>query len=218
MPNLQNKLNQATLSISLALAEPRLCLTAGLRQQQKPLLWRIAILVGVFSVITGSGSSANTNIIKSDRNVSLFKPQPQAESETNSTRQVNDRNQLEARQNIGSINRSQSVFRSENSVFAQSFRQLGIDLPQESTHYRYSIRSSNPSKFVQSFGTAKTKGLKNYLGLVVTYRNKIGQDIMTMKVCVSSQPNSRVIPNSSAPKMKDGDLLCPQGYESAIDN
>lgn len=172
----------------------------------------IAVLTGVFSAIAGGLSIAATSIKEvSSQLTSSSTLQAQSDEFRNS--QINMAKQIEAKQIVTLMARAQMSWRLQNKEFSTSFDRLEIGVPQESQNYRYSIRSSNNSKFVQNLATAKTSGLKNYLSLVVLHRDKKGYDFPHATICISNQANQKISQNVSFPKMRDGDPVCPKGYE-----
>jgi Type IV pilin-like G and H, putative len=171
----------------------------------------IAILTGVFSAIAGGLSIAATNI----REASIDGSKLLAQADGEKTRLIysNLAKESEAKQTTALMNRAQAIFRVEHPEFTRNFGELGINLPSESQNYTYSIRSSDSNKFAQNVATAKTIGLKNYLGLIVYYRNQKGQSFVHGSLCVSIQANQKTTRSISVPKIKDGDPVCPKGYE-----
>jgi type II secretory pathway pseudopilin PulG len=53
--------------------------------------------------------------------------------------QTNKAKQVEARNTIGAINRSQQAYQLEKGVFADSIEKLGVVIPPETANYRYRI-------------------------------------------------------------------------------
>ncbi len=90
--------------------------------------------------------------------------------------QVNKGKQAEAKQNIGSMNRSQQAYFLENDVFGTDVTSLGLGIKTQSVNYQYKIKTkegTNPAgeKIVvaannQAFALGST--LKSYVGLNFT--------------------------------------------------
>lgn len=195
------------------------------------IILSIAILTGVFSVVASGLSIAATNIREvSNRNLAPATLKSQAESAEDSIRQLNAEEQQNALRNILQMNRLQVGYRAENRSFSLSLDQLASGLNQNSTRgsdrlapafnkesqsYRYAIRSNN-NDFVQNIATAKTSGLKNYLGILVRHKNKQGQSIITSVMCIDYRVNQLVTPNIPSSRIRDGKLTCPSGYVESM--
>jgi type IV pilus assembly protein PilA len=80
--------------------------------------------------------------------------------------QVNKGKQAEAKQNIGSMNRSQQAYFLENDVFGTDVTSLGLGIKTQSVNYIYSINTNGASEptSVNNLGLATGKTLKSYLG------------------------------------------------------
>lgn len=204
----------------------------NLRKKMEKRVLSIAILTGIFSVVVGGISIAATNIIEiPHRGIAPSTLQSQAESAEDSIRQLNAEEQQNALRNIVKMNQLQNLYRAENRSFSMSLDQLASGLNQKSTFswdrlapafnkesqsYRYAIRSSNSNDFVQNIATAKTSGLKNYLGILVRHKNKQGQSIITSVMCIDYRVNQLVTPNIPSPRIRDGKLTCPSGYVESM--
>ncbi|PSB26132.1 general secretion pathway protein GspH [filamentous cyanobacterium Phorm 46] len=75
---------------------------------------------------------------------------------------ANNSKQSEAKQYVGSMNRSQQAYFAENNALATSIEALGIGIKTERNNYKYSLRVTQTSAF--SYAVAKKPELKNYLG------------------------------------------------------
>jgi len=83
--------------------------------------------------------------------------------------QANKAKQSEAKQYIGSMNRSQQAYFLENNAFAtqEEFADLGLGVQTETTNYKYYIAASNPQDNATSIAQQnENNALKAYLGAV----------------------------------------------------
>jgi type IV pilus assembly protein PilA len=82
--------------------------------------------------------------------------------------QANKAKQVEARNNIGAINRSQQAYFLEAGRFG-AYTEIGIGIQTQTTNYSYAINPEEPTvdtNGVAALASTLTKGLKPYAGLV----------------------------------------------------
>lgn len=72
--------------------------------------------------------------------------------------------QLEAKQNVGAMNRSQQAYFSENKAFSNSFESLGLGLQPQAVNYQYSTRATKTAAFNYGISRKGTKDAKSYVG------------------------------------------------------
>ena len=102
--------------------------------------------------------------------------------------------QTEAKQNIGTINRVQTVHRSENSAFAGSFDLMatgtltGTGTVSTTTNYSYVLTFSSESTTINA--TAKDTGLKGYAGGTDRYTNPSNMSVIASVICEGQAPGT----------------------------
>jgi type IV pilus assembly protein PilA len=102
-------------------------------------------------------------------------------------------NQTEAKQNIGLVNRIQTVYRSENSSFAATFDVLATGTMSggtsfQSKSYTYSLAAGQNSSQI-SVGSTDSS-LKLYHGGTVRFVNTQSQSVIGGVICEANQPGS----------------------------
>lgn len=123
--------------------------------------------------------------------------------------------QTEAQQNIGSINRTQTAYRSENSAFAGNFDTLGIGIlvgtssNTSTLNYIYSLSAANNNATI--IAQSKDSALKSYGGGNNFYLNSASQSVIASVVCGAQQPGTA---SASAPAVTSTTSAptCPTGY------
>ena len=132
--------------------------------------------------------------------------------------QTSKAKQVEAKQNVTTINRMQAAFRSENATFATSFDLLAIGTLRgtsnaTTTQYSYDLTSSDTTAGITATPVDFT--LKGYSGGTIHY-GKAGQAIMASSLCETA------IVGTSTPLLPPLDTtsittnLCPPGYIKLI--
>ena len=102
--------------------------------------------------------------------------------------------QTEAKQNIGTINRVQTVHRSENSQFADSFDLMatgtltGTGTVSNTTNYSYVLTGGSESTTI--YAQAKDTGLKGYSGGVNRYTNAASMSVIASAICEAKTPST----------------------------
>ncbi|PZV18466.1 MAG: hypothetical protein DCF22_01730 [Leptolyngbya sp.] len=130
--------------------------------------------------------------------------------------------QSEAKQYIGSMNRSEQALFLETDRFTTSLNALGFGIKPETENYRYRIfllqnpRTNRPEfkKAVWSIALPKKPNLKSYAGVVwVTNTTKTNESTTATILCESNQPTAQIPP---APTFQSGEngleANCPKGF------
>jgi len=102
--------------------------------------------------------------------------------------------QTEARQNIGMANRVQTVFRSENNTFANSFDALamgtlsGTSTTASTSNYSYTLAGAveNSSLIAQ----ANDAALKGYIGSAARFTNSQSNSVISAVACEAITPGT----------------------------
>lgn len=109
--------------------------------------------------------------------------------------QANKAKQVEARNNIGAMNRAQQAyFLENNNTFATIKDNLGIGI-KDSPNYSYSINAGTPSaqaiQYAKINGATTGKSLKGYKGLTYTATGTAATEVLTLGVlCEAKSPGS----------------------------
>ena len=102
--------------------------------------------------------------------------------------------QTEAKQNIGMINRVQSIHRSQNNQFANSFDLLAIGTlsgaadAAATNSYSYTLTASTESASI--LAQSRDEGLKGYSGGTNRYRNSTSQSVIASVICEAPSPGT----------------------------
>lgn len=143
---------------------------------------------------------------------------------------------IEARNNIGAIDRAQQAYYLEHNRLADSIAELGLGIKTETSDYSYRIVqpmrpvqdlnhsaiSNQPESMTMAIAYKNIKGntrpspadidLKNYLGIVYTLPQTSASgetEIITRAaLCVMTQENP--LP-TTMPKLVNGSMQCPNG-------
>ncbi|MBW4620397.1 MAG: type IV pilin-like G/H family protein [Cyanosarcina radialis HA8281-LM2] len=105
--------------------------------------------------------------------------------------------QSEAKQNVSSVNKTQTSYRAENKFFATNFDQLalgtitGDTATAATSNYSYGLTSvtTSPDQF-QIAATARDTALKGYSGGVTRYNNTANQPVMSSIICEATTPGT----------------------------
>jgi prepilin-type N-terminal cleavage/methylation domain-containing protein len=120
--------------------------------------------------------------------------------------QANKAKQSEARQYVGTLNRTQQSFFAENARFATALTDLSNPVPSQTNNYTYDMKAagSGTTSTVTTTGTPLTTltGLKGYAGMVA----------ITTTTATSEATTTAVLCERKAP---DGSLPSPTGPASA---
>jgi type IV pilus assembly protein PilA len=122
--------------------------------------------------------------------------------------------QVEAKQNIATVNRMQSAFRSENIKFATTFDLLAIgtlkgNANSTTTLYSYDLTASDTTAGITA--TPVDVNLRGYSGGIVHY-GAAGQAIMGSSMCENPNAGTTtpVLPPLDTTSIATN--LCPPGY------
>jgi type IV pilus assembly protein PilA len=102
--------------------------------------------------------------------------------------------QTEAKQNIGMINRVQSIYRAQNDQFASSFDLVAIGTLSGATgntstsYYSYTLVASTENTSISS--QAIDSGLKGYIGGTERYTNSTSQSVIASIICEALTPGN----------------------------
>lgn len=109
--------------------------------------------------------------------------------------QVNKAKQSEARNYVGTVNRSQQAYFLEYQKFATDLSELQVGIKTESDNYKYEIKGGGTAADAAQFkGTAIKKALKSYYGLVgTTVGDSATSEALTLAIaCESPGPTTEV--------------------------
>ncbi|NJR52867.1 MAG: prepilin-type N-terminal cleavage/methylation domain-containing protein [Leptolyngbyaceae cyanobacterium CSU_1_3] len=131
--------------------------------------------------------------------------------------QANKAKQSEARQYVGTLNRTQQAYFLENSTFATSITSLAKPVKGDTTNYRY---ADNGDKFTVNnfkatnenviiYGTSLKAALKSYVGMVaVAQADPTTSEATTLAVlCESKNPTTN---NATTPTLSATELKCTE--------
>ncbi len=130
--------------------------------------------------------------------------------------QANKGKQSEAKQYVGSLNRSQQAYYLENSNFGTSVDQLGIGIKTQTDNYLYHVNPGSIGTQVNNNGDSQKAALKSYTGnVVLSVVNNASSDATTLAVlCETTSPGSGANPAGAATGGSPTTLTptCPTGY------
>ncbi len=117
--------------------------------------------------------------------------------------QTSKAKQVEARNNIGAINRAQQAYQLEKGVFVDSFEKLGLIIPPETANYRYRIISPCPPANLPFKGPFQNLNGKAFPGdwcgggIVREFRGSKpalpeSQELWTMVIATPKLPNLKL--------------------------
>ena len=116
--------------------------------------------------------------------------------------------QTEAKQNVGTINRVQTVHRSEKSSFADSFDLMatgtltGSGLVSSTTNYSYTLVAGSESTTINA--QAKDTGLKGYSGGTNRYTNGASMSVIASVICEAKTPSVTAISSPTVSSTTSG--------------
>ncbi|MGJ5673457.1 MAG: type IV pilin-like G/H family protein [Nostochopsis sp.] len=107
--------------------------------------------------------------------------------------QVNKAKQSEARNYVGTVNRSQQAYYLEYQKFATNLDELQVGIKTQSENYNYAITGGGTAA-AQFKGVAYKTALKSYYGLVgTTQGNSATSEALTLALaCESAGPSTSV--------------------------
>jgi type IV pilus assembly protein PilA len=110
--------------------------------------------------------------------------------------QVNKGKQAEAKQNVGTMNRSQQAYFLEADSFATELTELGVGIKTQTVNYKYTIKAgpavgpTNSIGQANNIGTAIGKTLKSYVGQNFTNQptvNNAASEVLTLAFACETQ-------------------------------
>ncbi|WP_017718699.1 type IV pilin-like G/H family protein [Kamptonema formosum] len=101
--------------------------------------------------------------------------------------QTNKAKQVEARNNVGAMNRAQQAVYTEKGSWATDMTGMGVGIKTDTTNYSYSIAGQSQDTGIAHLATAKLKNLKPYAGLVWTVTEN-SQSTTRAILCEELQP------------------------------
>jgi serine/threonine protein kinase len=110
-----------------------------------------------------------------------------------------------ARYSVESINRAQQTYYSENSTFANSFTELGLNIPAKTGTYEYSVSTTATSAF--TYATPLKKSSSAYIGGVFAVPNATGTQTETRAILCTNYSSS--LQHLGPPTLQNGHLACP---------
>ncbi len=120
--------------------------------------------------------------------------------------------QIEAKQNVGAMNRAQQAYYLEKKAFSNSFESLGLGLRTQTTNYVYSTRATKMAAFSYGISKKGTKDTKSYVGAVfvvpaTNLDRKVDKKQMTTVdiLCEAISPGNT---RPTAPTLQKGVATC----------
>jgi type IV pilus assembly protein PilA len=120
--------------------------------------------------------------------------------------QANRAKQSEAKTYVGTLNRTQQAHHLEKEDFAKTLTELDSPIPSETTNYKYEITIAEKDMTVAT-GTAKTGGLKSYVGAVFLIGSSSEANTQAI-LCESESATQKPL---DAPILEAGQPKCPSG-------
>jgi prepilin-type N-terminal cleavage/methylation domain-containing protein len=126
--------------------------------------------------------------------------------------QANKAKQSEAKQYVGTINRTQQSYFAENSKFASDFTQMTNPIPTQTNNYIYKLTAggsgTTPNIVTAATPLTTLSGLKSYAGMVAqTATTGTGEATTTAVLCETKLP-SATAPTPAAPKAAGDQPAC----------
>lgn len=108
--------------------------------------------------------------------------------------QANKAKQSEAKQYVGTLNRSQQAYYLEKTTFATDMATLGSPVASSTQNYNYTFKNSNvgaTNENVINYGTSTKAALKSYVGMVALGQVTTTSDSTTLAVlCEAGSPGA----------------------------
>jgi type IV pilus assembly protein PilA len=125
--------------------------------------------------------------------------------------------QIEARQNIGAINRAQTLYRGENGTFANNFDKLAIGAISSTTNTasttNYSYVLIGTTDYATLLATAQDAVLKAYSGGNNRYINSESKSVITAVICEALTPGTTVAALPIVSSASSGPTCPASGYQ-----
>ncbi|WP_068814627.1 type IV pilin-like G/H family protein [Phormidesmis priestleyi] len=115
--------------------------------------------------------------------------------------QANKAKQSEAKQYVGTLNRTQQARYLEKSNFSSDFNGLANPVPATTSNYDYTLQAvATDATSVINYGTSKAKALKSYNGMVAISVVKEASDATTTAVlCEAITPDAKILADPKPP-------------------
>jgi type IV pilus assembly protein PilA len=126
--------------------------------------------------------------------------------------------QVEAKQNIALVNRLQTLYRIENSSFANSFNKLAIGSISSitgnasTTNYDYSLSATIENTTL--LATAKDAALKAYSGGNNRYTNTDSKSVIVSVICEAITPGLTAASLPTVSSLSSGPTCPATGYKT----
>lgn len=112
--------------------------------------------------------------------------------------QVNKAKQSEARNYVGTVNRSQQAYYLEYQKFATNLSELQVGIKSQSENYQYAIAGGGTAD-AQFKGVATKKALKSYYGMVgTTVGDSATSEALTLAIACESPGPTTTVANVTA--------------------
>jgi len=125
--------------------------------------------------------------------------------------------QVEAKQNLALINRTQTNYRTQNSQFASNFDALavgslkGSTATTSTTNYSYSLTGTTDSATISA--QALDTSLKGYSGASYQYNSNASESLISSVICEANAPGTGSAP-AAVPSAQTGSPSCPPGSKA----
>ncbi len=121
----------------------------------------------------------------------------------------------EAKTQIGLMNRANQAYFLEHEQFTADIQALGLNLPQQTEDYSYSIllppTDDLPSVMATAVPLDNTAGLKSYIGAMYAVPDQHSDDLTTLAIiCESDQPGAAP-PEMPSSISSPAEIRCPPG-------
>ncbi len=126
--------------------------------------------------------------------------------------------QTEAKQNIAMVNRVQTLYRIENSGFADSFNKLAIGSIASTTgtatsiNYEYDLTAATENSTL--LATARDAALKAYSGGNNRYTNSDSRSVITSVICEAITPGITAASLPGVSSLSSGPTCPASGYNT----
>ena len=128
------------------------------------------------------------------------------------TNQVNKAKQSEAKQYVGSMNRSQQAVFADKASFASNIRDLELGIKEETNNYKYNISKLLNDSVVVAVAEPKQSSLKGYVGIVLATKQDMKSLFCEQSQASTSFPELSTIVNQKSPG--NNVIQCPAGYKA----
>lgn len=125
--------------------------------------------------------------------------------------------QTEARNIVGSLNRSQQAYRLETDEFSADLSTLDLGIPEQTDHYLYDIYTYGSDPVVMQVAIPQQSDLKSYAG-VVWVENLDPDAVSTVTIlCESDAPTQTEPSDPQIIQLDTGvELGCPSGFSQVF--